>query len=95
MKSAIYLDEGTTQVVLTPENEWERTALKMIADSAGQQTLTFWDKFYDCKGGWFRQGQAVYDGYATRDRIADDASLMFRINKRLPDIPVLAGNEQA
>lgn len=39
MKSAIYLNEGTTQVVLTPENEWEKSALK----------------FYECQGGWYRQ----------------------------------------
>jgi hypothetical protein len=86
MKSAIYINEGTTQVVLTPENEWEKSALKMIANSSGQESQVYWDKFYDCQGGWYRQGQAIYSGYG-EDRLADDTSLMFRINKKMPDPP--------
>lgn len=70
MKVAIYINEGTTQVVLTPENEWEKNALKMIKSSSNVQT--FWGEFYECRGGWFRQPE--YDDYSHN-------SLMFRIDK--------------
>ena len=83
MKAAIYLEGSTTQVVLTPENEWERSALKMISQSNAVQT--FWGKFYECQGGWLRQGQA-YGGYDSKP--LNDTSLMFRIDKRIEDAPM-------
>ena len=91
MKAAIYIEQGVTQIVLTPENEWEKNALKMIAESSGQESQTYWNKFYECQGGWYRQTQAVYDGYGD-SRVADGSSLIFRINKKtevhdLPSIP--------
>lgn len=70
MKAAIYINEGNTQVVLTPENEWEKAALKMIGSE--NQVQTFWGQFYECQGGWYRQPQ--YSDYAHE-------SLMFRVAK--------------
>lgn len=67
VKSAIYINEGVTEVVLTPENEWEKSALKMVA---GSSVKTYWGGFYECMGGWFRQ-QSAPD------------SLMFVIEKKL------------
>ena len=90
MKAAIYIEQGVTQIVLTPENEWEKNALKMIAESSGQESQTYWDKFYECRGGWYRHGQATSDyGYGTS--VNDGSSLIFRINKKtevhnLPDM---------
>ena len=67
MKSAIYIDEGITQIALTPENEWEKNALKMINSS--DNVLSFWGGFYECRGGWYRE------------KAAPD-SLIFRIDKK-------------
>lgn len=69
MKAAIYINEGTTQVALTPENEWEKNALKMI--KSGEKVESFWGAFYECQGGWFREGPR------------GENSLMFRIDKRM------------
>jgi hypothetical protein len=86
VKSAIYINEGTTQVVLTPENEWEKSALKMIAKSDGQETKTYYGQFYECGGGWYRQpeyfsGHCGYHGNNLED------SLIFRIDKRMEPQP--------
>lgn len=70
MKSAIYIEDGVTQIALTPENEWEKNALKMINSSANVQS--FWGGFYECRGGWFRHNAENYP----------QDSLMFRIDKK-------------
>jgi len=70
MKSAIYIDEGVTQIALTPENEWEKNALKMINSSEGVKS--FWGGFYECQGGWYRHRAGNYP----------QDSLIFRIDKK-------------
>ena len=55
MKSAIYIRDGRTQVVLTPESDLEKSALKQIED-AGGEVFTTRGSFYDCEGGWTREG---------------------------------------
>lgn len=78
MKTAIYIEDGTTQLVLTPETEYE----KEIVRSFGKRLNTvkvFEGQFYDCRGGWVRQSAwrdrgslgSVYDRY--------DTSLIMRI----------------
>lgn len=58
MKVAIYIEQGVTQLVLTPESEWERDVCKKVTPD-GQHTLTIRrGEFYACMGGWFRQGNA-------------------------------------
>lgn len=54
MKTAIYIRNGRTQVVLTPENDIEKMAIKTIEDSEHSLTLAR-GTFYDCQGGWTRQ----------------------------------------
>lgn len=55
MKTAIYIENGTTQLVLTPENEWEQQVVRCIEE--GDQAVTIHRaSFYECRGGWFRQG---------------------------------------
>lgn len=60
MKVAIYIQDGDTQFVLTPESDWERNAVQGILkrhDSNRQPT--FWSgSFYRCQGGWMRQGES-------------------------------------
>lgn len=65
MKTAIYIENDVVQVVLTGENEWERKALDLIKKST--TVTTHKGQFYECQGGWYRQGPAAPD------------SLMFRL----------------
>lgn len=50
MKTAIYIEEGVTQIVLTPENEFEE---KIVKEAEGKATLLR-GGFYKCNGGWDR-----------------------------------------
>lgn len=55
MKSAIYIEQGVTQVVLTPESEWEKTALGMVYKAMEQGMASAYEgEFYQCRGGWNR-----------------------------------------
>jgi len=54
MKVAIYIEEGATQLVLTPENDWENSVIKAL--KTGEQTVGVnYGGFYFCQGGWFRE----------------------------------------
>ena len=53
MKTAIYIDQGTTQLVLTPENEWEKKICDSITQGE-QQAKIMRGEFFDCRGGWIR-----------------------------------------
>ena len=52
MKSAIYVEDGLTQVVLTPETEAEKMALKLAEE--GGTISVYRGSFYGCRGGWTR-----------------------------------------
>ena len=67
MKTAIYIVEGTVQIVLTSENDHELSAINLI-NNAGVKLSTFLGSFYECKGGWYREG-------------TDDKSLIVRLDK--------------
>ena len=54
MKTAIYIEDGTTQLVLTPETEYEKGVVGMFGDRLNRVQL-FEGSFYDCRGGWVRQ----------------------------------------
>jgi len=54
MKTAIYIEDGVIQLVLTPENEFEKNTVSSIADK--NLSLKIYEgSFYDCRGGWVRQ----------------------------------------
>ena len=53
MKLSLIQEDGYTQVVLTPENEWEKKALDAIPDSGFTMKR---GEYYHCQGGWERQG---------------------------------------
>lgn len=57
MKTAIYIEDGVTQLVLTPETLFEKQALNAIAD-APTQAFIKQGSFYDCQGGWTRHGNS-------------------------------------
>ena len=75
MKSAIYIEDGTVQLVITPESEFEKNALSVLMDKPLEAQI-FSGSFYDCRGGWVRQK----DYYPSMDRRNDDKSLMVRVS---------------
>ena len=70
MKTAIYIEDGTVQLVITPETEFEKNALSTFRDKPLDAKL-FAGSFYDCRGGWVMQSayypSAGYYGENHRD----------------------------
>ena len=56
MKTAIYIEDGVVQLVLTTESKFEKNALSGFAENQPLKTVIFKGGFYDCHGGWKRQG---------------------------------------
>lgn len=54
MRTSVFIEDGVAQLVLTPQNEWERAALKSI-ESARTKCLIKHGEFYDCQGGYARE----------------------------------------
>ena len=71
MKTAIYVEDGVLQVVITPETDFERDAIKTVSDGAMETTI-YNGEFYKCQGGWNR-----HDSHAD-----DKKSLMIRAVKK-------------
>lgn len=82
MKTAIYIEDGTVQLVITPETEFEKNALKMF-QSKPTETQIFDGSFYDCRGGWIRQNAHYHYGYGN-DWESRDKSLILRIDTKEP-----------
>ena len=61
MKTAIYIEDGIVQLVLTPENQFERAAISVLVKEPVQAQL-FQGSFYDCRGGWIRQSAYYPNG---------------------------------
>jgi len=53
MKTAIYIEDGTVQLVITPESEFEKEALSRFRDKPPESTL-FVGGVCDCWGGSLR-----------------------------------------
>jgi len=79
MKTAIYIEDGTVQLVITPESDFEKDALQSF-ENKPMQAKMFHGSFYDCRGGWVRQSQ--YNAHMS-DLSADkeDRSLILRMEK--------------
>lgn len=66
MKISVLLLEGAKQIMLTPENDHERSALKVIAPGDKIEAATKWGTYMDteeslfglevgkCRGGYYR-----------------------------------------
>lgn len=57
MKTAIYVEDGVKQIVLTPENDFEKEVVSDFHD----ENLTvriISGSFYNCNGGFVRHGQS-------------------------------------
>lgn len=79
MKTAIYIEDGVVQLVLTPESDFEKNALKSFQKEPLKAQM-FSGSFYDCRGGWTRQTQ-TYPSYGYEE-IKDDVSLILRMEAK-------------
>ena len=68
MKTAVYIEDGKTQLVLTPETDFETRVVHQL-DTARYDVKMHMGSFYECEGGWMREG-------------SDDESLIIVIEKR-------------
>jgi len=66
---ALYVNEGTTQFVLTAETEWEKRQVADLSERLVNYEFGHAEKksiparivkggFYDCQGGWVREGHS-------------------------------------
>lgn len=79
MKTAIYIEDGVVQLVITPEGEFEKNALKSFEDKPVEAKV-FAGSFYDCRGGWTRQKQYYSpSGYSD----SNDRSLIIRMAEKV------------
>ena len=78
MKTAIYIEDGIVQLVITPQNEFEKNALSTFENRELEAEL-FSGSFYDCRGGWVRQQEHHLPVGLRRDT---DRSLILKINKK-------------
>ncbi len=83
MKTAIYIEDGTVQLVITPETDFEKNALTTMREKPLDAKL-FDGCFYDCRGGWVKQ-TANYRTGMYDNGYANDSSLIIRVNET-PDI---------
>jgi hypothetical protein len=56
MKTAIYIEDGTVQLVITPESDFEKDAMRTFYGCDVSANM-FSGSFYDCRGGWVRQSE--------------------------------------
>jgi len=82
MKTAIYIEDGTIQLVVTPENKFEKNALSTMQDKILEAKI-FAGSFYDCRGGWVRQSDYNPQlGYAMGMLNKEDKSLIVRVDEK-------------
>jgi len=79
MKTAIYIEDGRTQFVLTPETQIDQFVL---AEMESTELKTYRGSFYACQGGWTRQKTDWID-HSGVFRTSDDRSLIFVIDKKV------------
>lgn len=83
MKTAIYIEDGTVQLVITPESDFEKAALRSF-ETRPLEAKVFAGTFYDCRGGWVRQAGYFNSGmYGSSDN--NDRSLILRMSEPKAD----------
>lgn len=59
MKTAIYIEDGLTQLVLSPESDFEKGVVSQV--NKGEQNVKIYvGGFYGCRGGWMREKAGHY-----------------------------------
>jgi len=79
MKTAIYIEDGIVQLVITPESKFEKNALRSFEENPLSVKI-FDGAFYDCRGGWTRQS-THYPMMGTFTADSGDRSLILRIEE--------------
>ncbi len=81
MKTAIYIEDGVVQLVITPQTEFEKNALSTFEEHPLKARI-FTGSFYGCQGGWIRQkGSPSHYVNPGMSRDKGDRSLILRIDK--------------
>jgi hypothetical protein len=78
MKTAIYIEEGIVQLVITPQNEFEKNALSSFKDKP-LDAKVYSGSFYDCRGVWTRQTEVYQSMQGLKDN--SDQSLILRMTQ--------------
>jgi len=60
VKTAIYIEDGILQIVLTPKTTFEKEVCSKIEQSDLENTKIYRGQFYKCQGGWTLQGERDY-----------------------------------
>jgi hypothetical protein len=79
VRTAIYIEDGVIQLVLTPDNEWEKKALRAFEDKPFAAQI-FGGSFYDCRGGWVRQNLSYPSMHGHAE--AETKSLILRVDRK-------------
>lgn len=79
MKTVIYIEDGVTQLVLTPETEYEKDIVHAFGEKL-TRVQVFEGQFYDCRGGWIRQTAYYPARGALMQHERRDTSLIMRID---------------
>lgn len=77
MKISLVISEGTKQIMMTPENEFEREALKYIKPTDRLQVVAKWGTYDDKPSHYSYNTEKCQGGYLRR--FATEDSLMFVI----------------
>jgi len=78
MKTAIYIEDGVVQLVITPETKFEKNALTTFEEKPLLAKI-FSGSFYDCRGGWVRQDDYYSPSHIDTDR--NEKSIIIQIKK--------------
>ena len=77
MKTAIYIEDGIVQLVITPESDFEKNALSTFEKQKLNAEIMA-GSFYDCRGGWIRQTDHLPTGQTSNE----DQSLILKVAHR-------------
>lgn len=66
MKTAVYIEEGMMQLVLTPDNQWEKDVIAAFSEKPTEVQF-FKGRFYACQGGWTRHRDIYEGGYGSKN----------------------------
>ena len=80
MKTAIYIEDGVVQLVITPESDFEKNSLSTFQDKPLDAKL-FSGSFYDCRGGWVRQADYISQNYIQGRKDVNDKSLILTMKQ--------------
>lgn len=80
MKTAIYIEDGIVQLVLTPETEFEKNAMSSF-ENEELETKIFSGSFYDCRGGWVRQKSYYQPAGMYNCGDSNDKSIILSVKK--------------